>query len=231
MKSKKLLTLILMGIMAVLFNSSCARKIIYEETFGTYRFLYSAPNETKELPSLIGMIAKSYVPTSNHPMNIAKVFDTSYEKIWNSILKVVEILEGKVIVKDESSGIIVFAYPEKIKWKYLEKHYLDKDSYQRRGWFFYLYPYKEKYVIKPKGIHKIFASGVMIDSIKFPVYLNIYMKREEINKTKVYVTYFIPFLDVPYDRYIDINFFEFSCFLPTKNHFIKFFFSYCVWFK
>lgn len=62
----------------------------------------------KNYLGLIGMVAKSYIPTSNYPMNIAKVFNISYEKkIWNSILKVVKILEGKVIVKDESSRIII----------------------------------------------------------------------------------------------------------------------------
>jgi len=197
-----------------LVNYSYARKeLIYEEIFGTYRFLYSVPNETKKpfaakiFGGIIGAAilshAKYYLPTSNYPMNIVKVFDTSYEKIWNSILKVVEILKGKVIVKDKSSGIIVFVYPEKIKWKYLKEYYYkyySEKEYFRKWHFFYSYPYREKYVIiKPKAVFN------PIDSIKFPIYLNLYIKKET-NKTKIYLTYFIPFLDVPCNKYIDIDF-------------------------
>ncbi len=54
-------------------------------------------------------IGCAHLPTSEHPMEINRVFHASFDKTWDSVLEVVKMSRGTVIAEDRSSGLIVFS--------------------------------------------------------------------------------------------------------------------------
>lgn len=50
-----------------------------------------------------------HIPTSEHPIEIEKSFNASFDSVWNSVLKIVENSQGNIITEDKSSGLIVYS--------------------------------------------------------------------------------------------------------------------------
>jgi hypothetical protein len=48
------------------------------------------------------------LPKSEYPMEIEKVFNASFDKIWDSVLKVITASKGKIVTNDKSSGLITY---------------------------------------------------------------------------------------------------------------------------
>lgn len=48
---------------------------------------------------------------SNYPGEIGRTFNASFDKTWDSILRVIEISNANIITEDKPSGIIVSAIP------------------------------------------------------------------------------------------------------------------------
>jgi len=183
-------------------------EIYFEKSFGNERYLYSVPVETA---SAVG------IRTSNYPMELTRVFNAPSNKTWNSILKVIKMLRGTIIVEDVS-GLIVFKYTEKVYVKdYGGSAFQSAEiiqNLQNKGLFFH--PYKKKDIIyrdRPVAAQILLGAVGLgwdyIEYINFDIYINIFLKKAETNNaTTVHLTYFIPFLEIPYKKYVEFDFFE-----------------------
>ncbi|OQX52256.1 MAG: hypothetical protein B5M53_09075 [Candidatus Cloacimonas sp. 4484_209] len=81
-------------------------------------------------------IGCAHLPTSEHPMEINKVFHASFDKTWDSVLEVVKTSKGIIITKDKSSGLIVY----KLKSQIYTNVYL-KDSPSTNTTVVYVVPW------------------------------------------------------------------------------------------
>ena len=50
-----------------------------------------------------------HLPTSEHPINIERVFHASFDDVWDSVLEVVNISNGNIITVDRPAGLIVYS--------------------------------------------------------------------------------------------------------------------------
>jgi len=57
---------------------------------------------------LIVMGCGPHIPMSEYPLEKSRSFQASFDKAWDSVLEVVKTLDGIVINKDKSSGLILY---------------------------------------------------------------------------------------------------------------------------
>lgn len=49
------------------------------------------------------------IPKAEYPSEIQKDFYASFDKTWDGVLEVAKMLNGTIITKDKSSGVVVFS--------------------------------------------------------------------------------------------------------------------------
>lgn len=96
------------------------------------------------LPLLIWVGCSPSLPTSQSDVDIERVYQSPFEKTWDSILKVAEASRGVLITQDKSSGLIVYSVVDSVlaadsKLQVYMTVYL-RESQDRNSTVVYLFP-------------------------------------------------------------------------------------------
>ena len=51
------------------------------------------------------------IPTSDDPVEIEKVFNASFDNVWNNSLGVIKTIGGTIITQDKSAGLVTCKFP------------------------------------------------------------------------------------------------------------------------
>jgi hypothetical protein len=77
-------------------------------------------NSTQRISHLVLLLSLTWVgcspnlPTSQSDVDIERVYQSPFDKTWNSVLKVAEASNGVLVTQDKSSGMIVYSVVDSV---------------------------------------------------------------------------------------------------------------------
>ncbi|PIS37527.1 MAG: hypothetical protein COT35_05615 [Nitrospirae bacterium CG08_land_8_20_14_0_20_52_24] len=55
----------------------------------------------------------AHIPESEHPAEFYRVYDATFDQVWDSLLKTVSASEGSIVTQEKTSGLIVYSIHDK----------------------------------------------------------------------------------------------------------------------